>query len=55
MTGFLIFLLTEILLFGSFFWSLFHNSLNPSVELAVWPPLGINVIDYLGLPLFNSI
>ncbi len=37
MTGFLIFLLTEILLFGSFFWSQFHNSLNPSVELAVWP------------------
>lgn len=55
MCGFLIFLLTEILQFASFFWSLFHNSLNPSVELAVWPPLGINAIDYQSLPLLNSL
>lgn len=55
MCGFLIFLITEVLLFASFFWSLFHNSLNPSVELAIWPPLGINAIDYLSLPLLNSL
>ena len=40
MLGFIIFLLTEIILFGSFFWCFFHVSLNPSVELAVWPYLG---------------
>lgn len=36
--GFNIFILSEILLFGSFFWAFFHSSLNPSVELAMWPP-----------------
>jgi cytochrome c oxidase subunit 3 len=35
--GFIIFLITEVLLFASFFWAFFHSSLNPSVELAKWP------------------
>jgi len=54
-TGFIIFLITEVLLFASFFWAFFHSSLNPSVELAQWPPLGINAIDCWSLPLLNSI
>jgi cytochrome c oxidase subunit 3 len=53
--GFIIFLITEVLLFASFFWAFFHSSLNPSVELAKWPPLGINAIDCWGLPLLNSV
>lgn len=53
--GFIIFLITEVLLFASFFWAFFHSSLNPSVELAKWPPLGINAIDCWSLPLLNSI
>lgn len=53
--GFIIFLITEVLLFASFFWAFFHSSLNPSVELAVWPPQGINAIDCWSLPLLNSI
>jgi len=53
--GFIIFLITEVLLFASFFWAFFHSSLNPSVELAVWPPLGVNAIDCWSLPLLNSI
>ena len=53
--GFIIFLITEVLLFISFFWSFFHLSLNPSIELAIWPPLGINAIDCWSLPLLNSI
>lgn len=55
MLGFTLFMVTEILLFISFFWALFHSSLNPSVEIAVWPPLGVNAIDYMSLPLQNSI
>jgi cytochrome c oxidase subunit 3 len=36
--GFLLFLLSEIMLFVSFFWSFFHSSLSPAVELgATWP------------------
>jgi cytochrome c oxidase subunit 3 len=50
MLGFVIFLITEVLLFASFFWAFFHSSLNPSVELAQWPPLGVNAIDCWSLP-----
>jgi cytochrome c oxidase subunit 3 len=55
MLGFIIFLMTEVLLFASFFWAFFHSSLNPSVELAMWPPKGINAIDCWSVPLLNSI
>ncbi len=55
MLGFIIFLITEVLLFASFFWAFFHVSLNPSVVLAAWPPLGINAIDCWSLPLLNSL
>jgi cytochrome c oxidase subunit 3 len=48
-------LITEVLLFASFFWAFFHSSLNPSVELAMWPPKGINAIDCWSVPLLNSI
>lgn len=54
-TGFIIFLITEALLFFSFFWAFFHSSLNPSVEQAKWPPLGINAVDCWSQPLLNSI
>ena len=36
--SFLIFLVTEVMLFFSFFWAFFHSSLAPGVELGcVWP------------------
>lgn len=54
--GFLLFLVSEIMLFFSFFWSYFHSSLAPSIELAlIWPPLGINFINPWGIPLLGSI
>jgi cytochrome c oxidase subunit 3 len=38
--GFLLFLLSEIMLFVSFFWAFFHSSLSPNIELAaLWPLL----------------
>jgi cytochrome c oxidase subunit 3 len=44
--GFLLFLLTEIMLFVSFFWAFFHSSLAPAVDLgASWPPVGINAVN----------
>ena len=55
MLGFIMFLITEVLLFASFFWAFFHSSLNPSVELAMWPPLGVNAISCWSLPLLNSL
>ncbi len=53
--GFYLFLISEVMIFFSIFWSYLHSSLNPSVEIVYWPPLGVNAVDYLSLPLLNSI
>lgn len=53
--GFLLFLISEIMLFASFFWAFFHSSLAPSIELGVqWPPLGINTVNPWAIPLLGS-
>ena len=53
--SFIIFLITEIMLFFSFFWSYFHSSLSPSVAVGlIWPPLGIEAIQYTSIPLLGS-
>lgn len=53
--GFLLFLLSEIMLFVSFFWAFFHSSLSPSIELgAYWPPEGINAVNPWAIPLLGS-
>lgn len=54
--GFILFLLSEIMLFISFFWTFFHSSLSVSIDLGVsWPPLGINIINIQSIPLLGSI
>ena len=53
--GFIVFLITEVLLFFSFFWCYFHSALNPTVDIVTWPPLGVNSVSYLTLPLLNSV
>lgn len=50
--GFLIFLLTEIMLFFSLFWAYFHSALNP--YYLIWPPIGIDLINPWSIPLFNT-
>lgn len=53
--GFILFLVSEVLFFFGFFWSFFHSSLSPAVELgSVWPPYGIVVMNPLGIPLLNT-
>ncbi len=53
--GFILFLLSEIMLFMSFFWAFFHSSLAPAVELgSTWPPVGILAVDPWGIPLLGS-
>ena len=55
MISFLIFLITEVMLFFSLFWAFFHSSLSPAIELgAMWPPLGVNPINTWALPLFGT-
>lgn len=56
MIGYILFLISELMLFFSFFWAFFHSSLSPSIELGIiWPPLGIEAINYLSIPLLGSI
>jgi cytochrome c oxidase subunit 3 len=54
--GFLLFVVSELLLFISIFWAFGHSSLSPTVELgASWPPMGIIPIDPWELPLLNTV
>uniref|UniRef100_A0AAU7YTQ2 Cytochrome c oxidase subunit 3 n=1 Tax=Cheilosia bombiformis TaxID=3103807 RepID=A0AAU7YTQ2_9MUSC len=53
--GMILFILSEILFFSSFFWAFFHSSLSPTIELgAMWPPLGIEPFNPFQIPLLNT-
>nr|YP_010691321.1 cytochrome c oxidase subunit III [Drosophila prosaltans]WBU93971.1 cytochrome c oxidase subunit III [Drosophila prosaltans]WBU94036.1 cytochrome c oxidase subunit III [Drosophila prosaltans] len=53
--GMILFILSEILFFVSFFWAFFHSSLSPAIELgASWPPLGIISFNPFQIPLLNT-
>lgn len=56
--GMILFILSEIMFFFSFFWAFFHVSLSPAIELGcVWPPVGLQhlVIKPFGAPLANTL
>lgn len=54
--GIILFIISEVMFFVSFFRAFFHASLSPSLELgSVWPPLGINVLNPLKIPLLNTL
>lgn len=53
--GMILFIVSEICLFFSFFWAFFHSSLAPAIEIGVvWPPKGVNPLNPLGVPLLNT-
>lgn len=53
--GIILFIVSEVLFFASFFWAFFHSSLAPSVELGLqWPPVGISSFNPLQIPLLNT-
>ena len=53
--GYYLFILSEILIFGTLFFSFFYNSLIPSVEFSsTFPPKGIIALDYKAVPLLNT-
>nr|YP_010702014.1 cytochrome c oxidase subunit III [Dexia tenuiforceps]WCL18802.1 cytochrome c oxidase subunit III [Dexia tenuiforceps] len=54
--GMVLFILSEILFFVSFFWTFFHSSLSPTIELgSIWPPMGINPFNPFQIPLLNTV
>nr|YP_010117784.1 cytochrome c oxidase subunit III [Diplonevra peregrina]QPN53557.1 cytochrome c oxidase subunit 3 [Diplonevra peregrina] len=53
--GMILFIVSEIFFFISFFWAFFHSSLSPSIELgAIWPPMGIQTFNPSHIPLLNT-
>lgn len=54
--GIILFIISEVLFFTSFFWGFFHNRLSPVIDLGInWPPLGILTFNPLQIPLLNTI
>nr|YP_010235787.1 cytochrome c oxidase subunit III [Bambusicaliscelis flavus]QTD82405.1 cytochrome c oxidase subunit 3 [Bambusicaliscelis flavus] len=54
--GMMLFIISEIMFFSSFFWSFFHSSLSPSIEIGMnWPPKSIISFNPMEIPLLNTI
>nr|YP_010990570.1 cytochrome c oxidase subunit III [Kodaianella bicinctifrons]WOW98884.1 cytochrome c oxidase subunit III [Kodaianella bicinctifrons] len=54
--GMILFIMSEIMFFSSFFWSFFHSSLSPSIEIGMnWPPKSIKSFNPTEVPLLNTI
>nr|UDF83696.1 cytochrome c oxidase subunit 3 [Vermileo comstocki] len=53
--GMILFIISEIFFFISFFWAFFHSSLSPTIELGMmWPPTGIIPFNPFQVPLLNT-
>nr|YP_010610509.1 cytochrome c oxidase subunit III [Anabropsis maguanensis]WAP91024.1 cytochrome c oxidase subunit III [Anabropsis maguanensis] len=53
--GMILFIISEVFFFISFFWAFFHSSLSPAIELgAMWPPAGIQPFNPFQIPLLNT-
>jgi cytochrome c oxidase subunit 3 len=51
----MLFIVSEVMLFASFFWAYFHFAADPSVHIGcVWPPEGIEPLNPFGVPLLNT-
>ena len=54
--GIALFIVSEVLLFVSFFWAFFHSRLAPTFEIGrYWPPIGVVTFDPFQVPLLNTI
>lgn len=55
-TGIILFIISEVLFFISFFWAFFHSRISPTVELGQnWPPASILSFNPIRIPLLNTI
>nr|YP_010274844.1 cytochrome c oxidase subunit III [Gerosis phisara]UJV31536.1 cytochrome c oxidase subunit III [Gerosis phisara] len=54
--GMILFIISEIFFFISFFWAFFHSSLAPNIEIGtMWPPSSIMPFNPFQIPLLNTI
>nr|WID87034.1 cytochrome c oxidase subunit III [Carausius sp.] len=53
--GMILFIVSEIFFFVSFFWAFFHSSLSPNIQIgAMWPPTSILAFNPTQIPLLNT-
>lgn len=53
--GMFLFIISEVMFFFSFFWTFFHSSLSPTVQIgSIWPPLEISVLNTWEVPALNT-
>nr|WIL07530.1 cytochrome c oxidase subunit III [Aptinothrips stylifer] len=54
--GMILFIISEVFFFLSFFWAYFHSSLSPDISIGQkWPCYGIHTFNPMGIPLLNTI
>jgi len=54
--AFWFFIVSEALLFFSFFWAFFHSALDPVIQIGtVWPPMESIQMNGLGIPIANTV
>nr|YP_010947017.1 cytochrome c oxidase subunit III [Eucorydia linglong]WGO57813.1 cytochrome c oxidase subunit III [Eucorydia linglong] len=53
--GMILFIISEVFFFISFFWAFFHSSLSPTIETgSTWPPMGIIPFNPILIPMLNT-
>jgi len=52
--GFFLFLCSEIMLFGGFFWALFDRAYTPAIDVGYWMPAGMQATNHSALPLVGT-
>lgn len=53
--GIILFIVSEVFFFISFFWAFFHSRLSPTFEVgSYWPPVGVEVFNPFQIPLLNT-
>uniref|UniRef100_UPI00315CD4E1 cytochrome c oxidase subunit III n=1 Tax=Pachyscia longicauda TaxID=3127882 RepID=UPI00315CD4E1 len=54
--GMILFIISEVFFFISFFWAFFHSSLSPTTQIgSMWPPIGILPFNPMQIPLLNTV
>jgi len=54
--GMLLFIVSEVMFFFSFFWAFFNASISPAIQIGgIWPPKGLETVSFMGLPLLNTV
>nr|AYC65848.1 cytochrome c oxidase subunit III [Bovicola ovis] len=54
--GMVMFILSEVMFFFSFFFGYFYLSLSPDISLgSCWPPVGVQSVSWMSVPMINTL